>query len=162
MSVFYGIQKRWTNPERPFATTLTDDFLTFVIFPGLRLWIISYLSKKKIPWELDVNWKAVGKFGTALHVKMIIAMNKRNYQENEPCSMHFLTSVSPWFLLSHSPRFLGCAWCYQAVEFFFTDSLTVDTFIPAFTPIHQCSVTWNFTFGDPAHEASALNSSPSV
>lgn len=66
-----------------------------------------------------------------------------------------LPTVSP---VSFS-RFLGCLWYYQAVEFAFTKSFTVGNFFLLFTPLHQCAVTWNFTFKDfPPPAPSAINS----
>lgn len=66
-----------------------------------------------------------------------------------------LPTVSP---ISFS-RFLGCLWYYQAVEFPFTKSFTVGNYFLLFTPLHQCAVTWNFTFKDfPPPDPSAINS----
>ena len=64
-----------------------------------------------------------------------------------------LSTVSP---ISFS-GFLGCLWYYQAMEFPFTKSFTVgNSFLP-FTPLHQCAVTWNFTFKDlPPPDPSAV------
>lgn len=65
-----------------------------------------------------------------------------------------LPTVSP---ISFS-RFLGCLWYYQAVEFPFTKSFTVGNFFLLFTPLHQCAVTWNFTFKHfPPLAPSAIN-----
>ena len=66
-----------------------------------------------------------------------------------------LPTVSP---ISFS-RFLGCLWYYQAVEFPFTKSFTVGNSFLLFTPLHQCAVTWNFTFKDfPPPDPRAINS----
>lgn len=66
-----------------------------------------------------------------------------------------LPTVSP---VSFS-RFLGCLWYYQAAEFPFTKSFTVGNSFLLFTPLHQCAVTWNFTFRDfPPPDPSAINS----
>lgn len=56
-------------------------------------------------------------------------------------------------------RFLGCLWYCNAVEFPFTKSFTVGKSFLLVTLLHQCSVTWNFTFKDfPPPDLSAINS----
>lgn len=66
-----------------------------------------------------------------------------------------LPTVSP---ISFS-RFLRCLWYYQVVELPSTNSLTLGKFFLLLTPLHQCAMSWKFTFKDfPLPAPSAINS----